>query len=34
MHIRKLKLVNFRNYESAELEFSPLTNIIYGNNAQ
>ena len=34
MHIKKLKLENFRNYESAELEFSPLTNIIYGNNAQ
>ena len=26
--------MNFRNYENAELEFSPLTNIIYGNNAQ
>lgn len=34
MYIKKLKLTNFRNYEKAELEFSPLTNIIYGNNAQ
>lgn len=34
MYIRKLNLTNFRNYETAELEFSPLTNIIYGNNAQ
>ncbi len=34
MFIKKLKLRNFRNYETAELEFSPLTNIIYGNNAQ
>ena len=34
MYIKKLKLTNFRNYECAELEFSPLTNIIYGNNAQ
>lgn len=34
MHITKLKLKDFRNYRFAELEFSPLTNIIYGNNAQ
>ena len=34
MYIEKLKLRNFRNYTAAELEFSPLTNIIYGNNAQ
>ena len=34
MYIKKLKLTNFRNYTSAELEFSALTNIIYGNNAQ
>ncbi len=34
MYIKKLKIKNFRNYESAELEFSPKTNIIYGNNAQ
>ena len=34
MYIKKLKLTNFRNYDGAEIEFSPLTNIIYGNNAQ
>ena len=34
MYIKKLTLKNFRNYESAELEFSPLTNVIYGDNAQ
>ncbi len=34
MYIKKLKLKDFRNYENEELEFSPLTNIIYGNNAQ
>lgn len=34
MYIKKLSLRNFRNYESAELEFSPLTNVIYGDNAQ
>ncbi|MGM9936573.1 MAG: AAA family ATPase, partial [Candidatus Ornithomonoglobus sp.] len=34
MYIKKLTLKGFRNYENAELEFSPLTNVIYGNNAQ
>lgn len=34
MYIKKLKLRDFRNYTRAELEFSPLTNIIYGDNAQ
>ena len=34
MYIKKLRLKNFRNYKDGELEFSPLTNIIYGNNAQ
>lgn len=34
MYIEKLKLRDFRNYKWAELEFSPLTNIIYGDNAQ
>lgn len=33
MHIKRLKLQGFRNYTEAELEFSPLTNFIYGNNA-
>ncbi len=34
MYIKRLKLRDFRNYERAELEFSPRTNIIYGDNAQ
>ena len=34
MYIERLSLRSFRNYETAELEFSPLTNVIYGNNAQ
>ena len=34
MYIKKLRLKNFRNYADGALEFSPLTNIIYGNNAQ
>lgn len=34
MHISSLTLNNFRNYENAHIEFSPNTNLIYGNNAQ
>lgn len=34
MYIKKLRLRDFRNYTRAELEFSPRTNIIYGDNAQ
>ncbi len=34
MYIKKLKLKGFRNYVEAEFEFSPLTNVIYGDNAQ
>ena len=34
MHINSLKLKNFRNYSEASFEFSPLTNVIYGDNAQ
>ena len=34
MYIERLSLKGFRNYRAAELEFSPLTNVIYGNNAQ
>ena len=34
MHIRSLKLNNFRNYESLNIEFSRNFNIIYGDNAQ
>lgn len=32
MEINCLKLLNFRNYESLEIKFSPHTNIIYGQN--
>jgi len=34
MYIQSLKLKNFRNYESLELEFNKGINIIYGKNAQ
>jgi DNA replication and repair protein RecF len=34
MHINSLELHNFRNYEHERFEFSPLTNVIYGDNAQ
>ncbi|MCH5184664.1 MAG: DNA replication/repair protein RecF [Oscillospiraceae bacterium] len=34
MRINSLLLNNFRNYTDERVEFSPLTNIIYGNNAQ
>ena len=32
MKIRHLKILNFRNYEKMELDFSPYYNILYGNN--
>ncbi len=32
MEISSLKLLNFRNYESLEINFSPKLNIIYGKN--
>ena len=32
MKIQHLKILNFRNYEKMELNFSPNYNIIYGNN--
>ncbi len=32
MYIEKLKLSNFRNYESLDVSFSSTLNIIYGNN--
>ncbi len=32
MEISNLKLLNFRNYETLDLNFSSKTNIIYGNN--
>lgn len=34
MILKKMEIVNFRNYESLELTFNKKTNIIYGNNAQ
>ena len=34
MHIRALKLKNYRNYEHVSVYFSPGVNIIYGENAQ
>ena len=34
MIIQSLELSNFRNYEALHLEFSPGTNILYGDNAQ
>lgn len=34
MYIKRLKIKDFRNYDSAEFYFSDKTNIIYGNNAQ
>ena len=34
MYIKKIKLENFRNYDSLEVEFNKNFNLIYGNNAQ
>ncbi len=34
MYLKKLELLNFRNYEKAKLEFNPGCNIFYGDNAQ
>jgi DNA replication and repair protein RecF len=34
MVLRKLRLLNFRNYAQIELGFSPATNFFYGPNAQ
>lgn len=34
MHIKSLKLLNFRNYKSEFIEFSPEKNIIFGLNGQ
>lgn len=34
MWIRRLYLKNFRNYAEAEIDFSPLVNVIIGENAQ
>lgn len=34
MYISSVALNNFRNYSKEKIEFSPLTNVIYGDNAQ
>ena len=34
MIIENIKLTNFRNYESLELDFSPKINVFIGENAQ
>ena len=34
MVIESIKLENFRNYETLELQLDPGTNIFYGDNAQ
>lgn len=34
MYIKKLKLTDFRNYDSLELDVSPGVNVIYGKNGQ
>ena len=34
MEIKKLKLVNFRNYDNLEIDFNKKNTIFIGNNAQ
>ena len=34
MYIKNLKLKNYRNYKEVEINFDPLINIVYGNNAE
>lgn len=34
MHIQSIKLVNYRNYSTLDMDFSNKFNIIYGDNAQ
>lgn len=34
MNIEQLKLINYRNYESLTLDFSPKINVFIGENAQ
>ena len=34
MRIKSLELLNYRNYETLQMNFSEGTNILYGNNAQ
>ena len=34
MFVESIQLNNYRNYDSADVTFSPGVNIFYGNNAQ
>ena len=34
MIIESIELKNYRNYDTLHIQFSPGTNILYGNNAQ
>jgi DNA replication and repair protein RecF len=34
MYVTKVKLTNFRNYKTAEVEFSPGVNLLHGSNGQ
>lgn len=34
MHIKKIKINNYRNYNEAEISFHEKMNILYGDNAQ
>lgn len=34
MHVKKVKLTNFRNYQSAEVDLVPGVNILHGSNGQ
>ena len=34
MYVKSIKIINFKNYENQNFEFSPNINIIYGKNAQ
>ena len=34
MHITKIQLNNFRNYEAAEISPCPGVTVLFGNNAQ
>ena len=33
MHIKKIKIENFRNYETQEIKFNENVNVFYGDNA-
>ena len=34
MYLKRIKLVNFRNYQQQEIELSPNMNLFFGENAQ